>query len=127
MDLRIAGNYAAYGRGLVMARKTLKYTTACETLGIPPDADLPHEAVYGLLSIRGYLWDGARWTLGKSDTIARGGALRVSAVGGDAELITLALIDILPLIGLEPTTIKGPYPDRKSDKERFYLSFVYKK
>ena len=111
-----------------MPRKTRKYTEACKVLGLPDNADIPHEAVYGMLALRFYQWNGETWVrTGQGDKVALSGSIRISARGGDSELISLALIDILPLIGLEVTNIRGPYQDRKSDKIRFYLTFIYTK
>jgi hypothetical protein len=110
-----------------MPRATRKYVKACETLGLPVHSDLPHDAVYGLLSIRGYLWNGENWTLSRnaSDRAYLNGSLRISASLPDAEIIALSLIDALAAMGITAHRITGPYPNKTGKESRFYIYFTY--
>lgn len=108
-----------------MPRLTKKYKGACETLGLPIDAGLPHEAVYGMLALHGFEWDGEKWRQQNEGVNRKSGSLRVSADPDVAGQLTDAIAYIIAEIGLTTTNIRGPYPDRKSKKERWYITFDY--
>lgn len=109
-----------------MPRQTRKYTEACKEAGVPSNADIPHEAVYGMLSLRGKKWDGKNWaSTDKRPRVSRVGTVKVSAYPDDVKSIAEAIADTMALWGFYITSIKGPYPNKRNRQERYYINFKY--
>jgi len=109
-----------------MARKTKKYVAACKLLSIPVDADVPHEALYGMLALRGHNWSGDAWVMDKEGDNLCTASLRLSADPQHAQDLTHTISQILAEIGIDTSNIRGPYENRKDKKQRWYITIQYR-
>lgn len=107
-----------------MPRQTKKYTAACSLLGLPSTARLPHAAVYGMLALRGFKWNGKRWESDQS----RGeltASIRITAHEDYITQLTIAISDLLEFNGATVRSQKGPYTSQKSSKLITYINFSH--
>lgn len=109
-----------------MHRKTKKYLRGIRLLGLPQTVELPHQAVYGLLAVRGYQWDGKDWQ--RAPELSRqheSASVRITANEPYAERLALTLIDFFDYAGMETHKLSGPYPSRNSTTVRYYLHMTF--
>lgn len=106
-----------------MARQTKKYTSACKVLGIPCDQNVPHEAVYGMLALRGYEWQQNRWKAPKQ--ALESASVRIEAKEQYLESIVDAIAYLLESNSASVHSIKGPYKNRQGKNSRMYINFSH--
>lgn len=107
-----------------MTRLTKKYKAACRVLGVPLNAEVPHEALYGMLVLRGFAWDGKTWANEHMKQWNRA-KLRVEGPRGDVETLAQVHAEILTLSGFVVKSISRVYENRKSNNARVYIEFEY--
>jgi hypothetical protein len=108
----------------MMAKKTKKFLAACHALNVSPDnTDMPNAALYGLLAMRNYIWNGEHWL--RPETPQKRATVRVWADGEDIGDITMLIASALTGMGFEIDTLSKPYQDRDGGLYRQYINFTY--
>lgn len=107
-----------------MPRQTKKYTAACDMLGLPRKASLPHAAVYGMLILRGFRWNGDIWVRERQKNMLTA-SVRITAHEDYITPLTIAISDLLELNGATIHSQKGPYQSSKSNKFISYVNFSH--
>lgn len=105
-------------------KKTKKYIAACNALGLPVGAGVPHEAVYGMLVLRGYEWSDGKWVAQQIED-ALCGDIRVTGLPCHIDDLVLLCVEALENAGAHVNRISRPYSRRKSDKVMVYVNFTY--
>lgn len=105
-------------------RKTLKYRRACGVLGIDPDAEVPHEGLYGMLAMKGYQWTGKNWVRAEKTRRTKAGEIRIMASEPLATDLAGALVDFLEINGAHIVGTSGPYPNKADSRVRRFIKFT---
>lgn len=108
-----------------MVRITKKYRKACEMLEIPIGAEVPHEALYGMLALRGFEWNKREWTPTAAE-IEHRGSIRLTAPQGHIKALCDTVQQLLLLVDVHVHKVSGPHQNRKSDSSRMYIHFSYR-